>query len=139
MEAVTLKKEINWQKVLGSNPCMKNEKIQIFMGSDFQKYITKTKKILVGSEEYIMIHRIDPKAEEILIKTNRSLLVLEVKYNKKTNDLKKNVNYDFYKVIIYFLETFFQKRLQNDKEFNSIKKMLEEYSEISLEISECDL
>lgn len=140
METVTLKKEINWQKILGGNPIIKNRKEIKFSGElDNSMYLTRIIKVKILEEEYILNQYISNKSEEIEIKNKKSILLLSLKYDKKTGKLKKKVNYNFSEIIIYFLETFFQKRIQNDKEFNSIKKMLEEYSEISLEISECDL
>lgn len=139
MERVEIKKSINWEELLGANPREKSKKIQIFMGSDYKKYITKTKKILIGSEEYIMIHKIDPQLEEIQIKNKRTEVLLELEYNRKTNDLKKKINYEFYRIICYFLVEYFKDRLENDKEFQAIKKFLEKYEEISLEISECSI
>lgn len=139
METVTIKKRINWEELLGANPREKSKKILIFMGSNSQKYITKIQKSLIGSEEYIMIHKIDPQVEEILIKSKRSELLLEVKYNKKTNEGYKKVNYKFYKIITYFLVQFFGERLKADQEFQAIKECLKENEIISLEISECSI
>lgn len=140
METVTIKKSINWQKILGGNPIIKNRKEIKFSGElDNSMYLTRIIKVKILEEEYILNQYISNKSEEIEIKNKKSILLLSLKYDKKTGKLKKKVNYNFSEIIIYFLETFFQKRIQNDKEFNSIKKMLEEYSEISLEISECDL
>jgi len=50
-----------------------------------------------------------------------------LKYNKQTKKGLKKVNYNFYKVITYFLVRFFEERLQNDKEFQVIIKELEKY------------
>lgn len=140
METVTLKKEINWEKILGFAPKIKNRK-EIWFFNELGKQISLTKiiKVKIGEGEYILNYYDSEEVEEIEIKNKKSILLLSLKYDKKTGKLKKKVNYNFSEIIIYFLETFFQKRIQNDKEFNSIKKMLEEYSEISLEISECAL
>lgn len=140
MESVKFLKEIKWEKVLGGKPRIKNLKeIKFFGELEKQTSLTRIIKLKILDQEYIMNHYDSCEIEQIEIKNNRSVLLLKLNYNKKTEKLVKKVNYDFCEIVIYFLETFFQKRLQNDKEFNSIKKMLEKYSEISLEISECAL
>lgn len=140
MESVKFLKEIKWEKVLGGKPRIKNLKeIKFFGELEKKTSLTRIIKLKILDQEYIMNHYDSSEIEQIEIKNNRSVLLLKLNYNKKTEKLVKKVNYDFCEIVIYFLETFFQKRLQNDKEFNSIKKMLEKYSEISLEISECAL
>lgn len=135
MESVKFLKEIKWEKVLGGKPRIKNRKVIIF-DDDSEKALTRIVKVKIDNKEYIMNHYNSEKLEEISIKNNRALSLLELKYDKKNNTGLKKVNYEFVEVIAYFLITFFEKRLRNDKEFNSIKKILEEYEEISLEINE---
>lgn len=137
METVTLKKEINWKELLGANPIIKNCKIIIF-ADNLGKEMTLTKilKIKIGDNEYIANHYISKEVEEIEIKNNRTLLLLEIKYNKKTKIGTKQVNYDFAEVITYFLYEFFSDKLENDKQFKDIKEYLKKYEEISLDISE---
>lgn len=138
MESVRIRKEINWEKVLGGKPKIKNRKeIKFFGELDNSIYLTKIIKVKILEEEYILNQYISNKSEEIEIKNKKSVLLLSLKYDKKNNELTKQVNYHFAEVICYFLVTFFDKRLQNDKEFIAVKKILEKYSEISLEISEC--
>lgn len=137
MESVTLKKSINWERILGSTPKIKNCKIIIF-GDNSEKEMTMTRivKIKIGDQEYILNHYISKEVEEIEIKNNRTLLLLEIKYNKKTKIGTKQVNYDFAEVITYFLYEFFSDKLENDKQFKDIKEYLKKYEEISLDISE---
>lgn len=140
MESVTLKKEINWDELLGANPKIKNcKEIRFFNELEKQISLTKITKIKVSDQEYIMNYYDSEEVEELQIKNNRGLLLLELKYNKKTGDLKKKVNYDFYKVIIYFLFNFFGERLKDDQEFQDIKECLKENEIISLQISECSI
>ena len=136
METVELKKEINWQKVFGVSPKIKNLKGIFYYGLENEDSRTRIVKIKIGDQEYILNHYISHKSEEITIKSNRSILLLEVTYDKETNDVKKKVNYDFTEVIVYFLVNFFYKRLENNEKFQGIKECLKEYEEISLEISE---
>lgn len=138
METGTNKKSINWQKVFGSNPCMKNRKeIRFFNGLGEIDYLTKIIKVKIDNQEYIMSYYYGPnEVEEIEIKNNRSVLILSLKYDKKKNDLKKEVNYDFTEVIIYFLYKFFKNRLENDKEFQMVMENLKKYEEMTLQISE---
>lgn len=137
MESVTLKKSINWERILGSTPKIKNCKIIIF-GDNSEKEMTMTRivKIKIGDQEYILNHYISEELEEIEIKNNRALLLLKLKYDKKNNELNKQLNYDFTEVITYFLVEFFGNRLKDDKEFKDIKEYLNKYEEISLDISE---
>lgn len=140
MESVTLKKEINWDELLGANPKIKNcKEIRFFNELGKQISLTKITKIKVSDQEYIMNYYDSEEVEELQIKNNRGLLLLELKYNKKTGDLKKKVNYDFYKVIIYFLFNFFGERLKDDQEFQDIKECLKENEIIFLQISECSI
>ena len=140
METVTLKKEINWQKILGFAPKIKNRKVIIFSDdSEKEESLTRIVKVKLGNQEYIMNHYVSEETEEINIKNNRALLLLELEYNKKTNDLKKKVNYDFTEIITYFLLNFFGERLKEDQEFQAIKECLKENEIISLEISECSI
>lgn len=137
MESVTLKKEINWEELLGANPILKNRKEIVFFNHlDKQIFLTRIIKIKISDQEYIMSCYDSEEVEEIQVKNKMSLVLLEVKYYKKKNDLKKKVNYNFAEVICYFLVEYFKDRLENDKEFQAIKKFLEKYEEISLEISE---
>ena len=137
METVILKKEINWQKILGFAPKIKNRKITRFF-NELEKIeeLTQIIKVKVGEKEYILNHYNSNEVEEIQIKNDKSILLLELKYNKKTNDLKKRVNYDFTEIIVYFLFEFFSDRLENDKEFREIREYLKKYETISLDISE---
>ena len=137
MESVTLKKSINWERILGSTPKIKNCKIIIF-GDNSEKEMTMTRivKIKIGDQEYILNHYISKEVEEIEIKNNRTLLLLEIKYNKKTKIGTKQVNYDFAEVITYFLYEFFSDKLENEKQYKEIKEYLKKYEEISLDISE---
>ena len=89
MESVKIQKKINWKELLGATPIIKNCKIIIF-ADNLGKEMTLTKilKIKIGDNEYIANHYISKEVEEIEIKNNRTLLLLEIKYNKKTNNLK---------------------------------------------------
>ena len=138
METGTNKKSINWQKVFGSNPCMKNRKeIRFFNGLGEIDYLTKIIKVKIDNQEYIMSYYYGSnEVEEIEIKNNRSVLILSLKYDKKKNEGVKKVNYNFYKVICYFLVEYFKDRLEKDQDFQAIMKELEKYQEISLDISE---
>lgn len=137
METVTIKKSINWERILGSTPKIKNCKIIIF-GDNSGKEMTITRiiKIKIGDQEYIMNNYVSRESEEISIKNKRSEILLELEYNKTTNKGKKKINYNFTEVITYFLVEFFGNRLKDDKEFKEIKEYLNKYEEISLDISE---
>jgi len=126
METGTIKKEINWQKVFGSNPCMKNRK-EIWFFNELGKQISLTRiiKVKIGEGEYILNYYDSEEVEELQIKNNRSLSLLELKYNKQTKKGLKKVNYNFYKVICYFLFEFFSNRLEKDEDFQSIMKELQ--------------
>ena len=140
METVTIKKSINWEELLGANPILKNRKVIIFSDdSEKEESLTRIVKVKLGNQEYIMNHYDSREIEQIEIKNNRSVLLLKLNYNKKTEKLVKKVNYDFCEIVIYFLESFFEKRLKNDKEFNTMREYLKKYEEISLKISECTL
>lgn len=140
MESVKFLKEIKWEKVLGGKPRIKNLKeIKFFGELEKQTSLTRIIKLKILDQEYIMNHYDSCEIEQIEIKNNRSVLLLKLNYNKKTEKLVKKVNYDFCEIVIYFLESFFEKRLKNDKEFNTIREYLKKYEEISLEISECAL
>lgn len=137
METVTIKKSINWKKILGFAPKIKNRKVIIFSDdSEKEESLTRIVKVKLGNQEYVMNHYVSKKTEEINIKNNRSVLLLELQYNRKTNDLKKKVNYDFAEIITYFLVQFFGERLKADREFQAVNECLKEYETISLEISE---
>lgn len=140
MESVKIQRKINWDELLGANPKIKNcKEIRFFNELGKQISLTKITKIKVSDQEYIMNYYDSEEVEELQIKNNRGLLLLELKYNKKTGDLKKKVNYDFYKVIIYFLFNFFGERLKDDQEFQDIKECLKGNEIISLQISECSI
>lgn len=79
-----------------------------------------------------MNHYISKKVEEIEIKNNRTLLLLKLKYDKKNNELNKQLNYNFTEIITYFLYEFFENRLKDDKEFEDIKEYLKKYEENSI-------
>ncbi len=133
MESVTFKKSINWERILGSTPKIKNCKIIIFGGNLGKEVeITKILKIKIGDQEYIMNNYVSRESEEISIKNKRSQILLELEYNKKTNERKKKVNYDFTEIITYFLYEFFGDRLKDDREFQAIKECLKEYEENSI-------
>ena len=138
MESLLIKKEINWQKVFGSNPCMKNRKeIRFFNGLGEIDYLTKIIKVKIDNQEYIMSYYYGSnEVEEIEIKNNRAVLLLSLKYDKKNDEGYKKVNYEFAEVIVYFLFEFFKDRLEKDQDFQAIMKELEKYQELSLEISE---
>jgi len=127
MESLLIKKEINWQKVFGSNPCMKNRKeIRFFNGLGEIDYLTKIIKVKIDNQEYIMSYYYGSnEVEEIEIKNNRAVLLLSLKYDKKNDEGYKKVNYNFYKVICYFLVEYFKDRLEKDENFESIMKELE--------------
>ena len=133
MENVKIKKSINWEELLGANPIIKNCKIIIF-GDNLGKEVTITKilKIKIGDQEYILNHHISKEVEEIEIKDNRALLLLKLKYDKKNNELNKQLNYNFTEIITYFLYEFFGDRLKDDREFQAIKECLKEYEKISI-------
>ena len=107
---------------------MKNRK-EIWFFNELGKQISLTRiiKVKIGEGEYILNYYDSEEVEELQIKNNRSLSLLELKYNKQTKKGLKKVNYNFYKVITYFLVRFFEERLQNDKEFQVIIKELEKY------------
>ena len=127
METVTLKKEINWEKILGFAPKIKNRKEILFVNElEKRDSITKIIKVKIGEGEYILNYYDSEEVEELQIKNNRSLSLLELKYNKQTKKGLKKVNYNFYKVICYFLFEFFSDRLEKDEDFQSIMKELEE-------------
>ena len=131
MESLLIKKEINWQKVFGSNPCMKNRKeIRFFNGLGEIDYLTKIIKVKIDNQEYIMSYYNSYEVEEIEIKNNRAVLLLSLKYDKKNDEGYKKVNYNFYKVITYFLVRFFEERLEKDQDFQAVMKELEKYQEI---------
>lgn len=137
METVTIKKSINWEELLGANPILKNRKVIIFSDdSEKEESLTRIVKVKLGNQEYIMNHYDSREIEQIEIKNNRSVLLLKLNYNKKTEKLVKKVNYDFAEIITYFLVEFFSNRLENDKEFRSIREYLKKYETISLDISE---
>ena len=137
METVILKKEINWQKILGGTPIIKNRKEIKFSGElDNSMYLTRIIKVKILEEEYILNQYISNKSEEIEIKNKKSILLLSLKYDKKTGKLKKKVNYNFSEIIIYFLYKFFKNRLENDKEFQMVMENLKKYEEMTLQISE---
>ena len=137
MESVRIRKEINWKKLLGGNPIIKNRKEIKFSGElDNSMYLTRIIKVKILEEEYIFNQYISNKSEEIEIKNKKSILLLSLKYDKKNNELTKQVNYHFAEVICYFLVTFFEERLKNDKEFRAIMEYLKKYETISLDISE---
>ena len=122
---------------MGFAPKIKNRKVIIFSDdSEKEESLTRIVKVKLGNQEYVMNHYVSKKTDEINIKNNRSVLLLELQYNRKTNDLKKKVNYDFAEIITYFLVEFFSDRLENDKEFRSIREYLKKYETISLDISE---
>lgn len=133
MENVKIKKSINWEELLGANPIIKNCKIIIF-ADNLGKEMTLTKilKIKIGDNEYIANHYISKEVEEIEIKNNRTLLLLKLKYDKKNNELNKQLNYNFTEIITYFLYEFFGDRLKDDREFQAIKECLKEYEENSI-------
>ena len=124
MESLLIKKEINWQKVFGSNPCMKNRKeIRFFNGLGEIDYLTKIIKVKIDNQEYIMSYYYGSnEVEEIEIKNNRAVLLLSLKYDKKNDEGYKKV---IYKVICYFLVEYFKDRLEKDENFESIMKELE--------------
>lgn len=133
MESVKIQRKINWKELLGATPIIKNCKIIIF-GDNLGKEVTITKilKIKIGDQEYILNHYISKKVEEIEIKNNRALLLLKLKYDKKNNELNKQLNYNFTEIITYFLYEFFENRLKDDKEFEDIKEYLKKYEKISI-------
>ena len=136
MKTGTIKKEINWQRVLGDDPILKNRKVIIFADGEKERSITRIVKVKIGSKEYILNQYLSKNIEEIEIKNNRAILLLSLKYDKKKNDLKKEVNYDSTEVIIYFLYNFFKNRLEDDKEFQMVMENLKKYEEMTLQISE---
>ena len=137
METVTIKKSINWKKILGFAPKIKNRKVIIFSDdSEKEESLTRIVKVKLGNQEYIMNNYVSRESEEISIKNKRSEILLELEYNKTTNKGKKKINYNFTEVITYFLVEFFGNCLKDDKEFKEIKEYLNKYEEISLDISE---
>ena len=137
METVTIKKRINWEELLGANPIIKNRKITGFFDElEKESFLTRSIKLKIADKEYIMYQNLSNEFEEIIIKSNRAVLILSLKYDKKKKKVTKKVNYEFAEVIVYFLVTFFEERLKNDKEFRAIMEYLKKYETISLDISE---
>ena len=106
---------------------MKNRKeIRFFNGLGEIDYLTKIIKVKIDNQEYIMSYYYGSnEVEEIEIKNNRAVLLLSLKYDKKNDEGYKKVNYNFYKVICYFLVEYFKDRLEKDENFESIMKELE--------------
>ena len=137
METVKIKKSINWKKLLGEDPKIKNRKeIRFFNGLGEIDYLTKIIKVKIDNQEYVMSYYNSYEVEEIEIKNNRAVLLLSLKYDKKNDEGYKKVNYEFAEVIVYFLFEFFKDRLEKDQDFQAIMKELDKYQEFSLEISE---
>ena len=137
METVKIKKSINWKKLLGEDPKIKNRKeIRFFNGLGEIDYLTKIIKVKIDNQEYVMSYYNSYEIEEIEIENNRAVLLLSLKYDKKNDEGYKKVNYEFAEVIVYFLFEFFKDRLEKDQDFQAIMKELDKYQEFSLEISE---
>ena len=132
MESVKIQRKIDWQKVFGVSPKIKNCKIIIFGDNSEEMTITRFLKIKIGDNEYILNNYVSRESEEITIKSNRAEVLLELEYNKKTSEGKKKINYNFTEVITYFLVEFFGDRLKDDQAFQAIKECLKEYEEISI-------
>ena len=110
----------NYNKILYSRELPNKEIMKLDIGKSSYHYLT-WKNFRFGSD---------------IIFNNFCYERYPVIWEIKKNDLKKEVNYDFTEVIIYFLYKFFKNRLENDKEFQMVMENLKKYEEMTLQISE---
>ena len=128
MKTGTIKKSINWEELLGANPILKNRKEIWFVNElDNEISLTQITRVKIKDREYSINYYSSYEVEELQIKDNRAILILELKYDKKKKKGLKKVNYNFTEVICYFLVTFFEERLEKDQDFQAVMKELDKY------------
>ena len=84
METGTIKKSINWEELLGANPILKNRKEIWFINElDNEISLTQITRVKIKEKEYSINYYSSYEVEELQIKDNRAILILELKYDKK--------------------------------------------------------